>query len=104
MKVIKREGVLVVRKYAKPRNPRTPVQIAAREKFGKRSQKVAKTWARLTPAEKDRCRRLALKKKLATGFIVFTQLWWTKGGKPGVLKVRAPRMGKQLSMKLPDRR
>jgi hypothetical protein len=100
MKVFKKDGELIVRKYAKHQDPRTPVQVAAREKFGRRSKRLAQAWARLTPAEKDRCRRLALKKKLATGFMAFTQVWWTKGGKPGALKVRAPRMGRQLALKM----
>ena len=97
--VFKRGKDLIVRKYVKPKDPRTPDQIAAREKLGKRSKKLAQAWTKLTPEEKDRCRRLALKKGLATGFMAFTQIWWT-GGKPGNLKVRAPRMGRQLTLKM----
>lgn len=101
--VFKRDGELTVRKYVKPRDPRTRDQVAARKKLGQRSKKLSLAWAKLTPVERDRCRRLALKKGLATGFMAFTQIWWARGGKPGNLKVRAPRMGRQLALKIRKR-
>lgn len=91
---------MIVRKYAKHKGPRNLVQASAREKFVRKSKKAAQAWAKLSLADKDRCRRLALKKKLTTGFMAFTQIWWAKGGKPGALKIRAPRMGRQLDLKM----
>jgi len=98
--VFRRGKDLIVRKYVKPKNPRTPGQVASREKLGKRSKKVALAWGKLTLEDRDRCRRLAQKRGLATGFMAFTQIWWNKGSKPGKLTWRAPRGGRQLALKM----
>ena len=102
--VFKRGEDLIVRKYVKPKNPRTPGQVASREKLGKRSKKVALAWAKLTLEERDRCRRLAQKRGLATGFMAFTQIWWNQGTRDGKPRLRAPRGGRQLALKMKSKK
>ena len=102
--VFRRGKDLIVRKYVKPKNPRTPGQVASREKLGTRSKKVALAWAKLTLEERDRCRRLAQKRGLATGFMAYTQIWWSQGSKPGKLTWRAPREGRQMALKMKSKK
>lgn len=102
--VFKRGKDLIVRKYVKPGNPRTAGQVASRQKLVTASRRMSQTWALLSEDEKERCRLLAHRRGLATGFMAFTQLWWEKKGKVPLIRAAwGKKMGRQLSLNMKEK-